>query len=1277
MGFADFRLEPLWEEVQVGDKVDVMAATIVIDPTGSKSLVGSTLGQKLLVVKGVIPDAPAVALLDVVVLQKDRHLTLEVTEGHVLAHGIARPYMFQEAIEVCSGIGCMGQGLTACGIATKASNELRKPFCELMTAHGRRHVVQGDLGLNATIASLHAIHGTPAWITSGFSCQPWSQLGDKRKTGDCRSSSLVHTLKAAFMLQSHTILLECVEGAGQDPEVTRVLDEFCRLTGYRRCHTELNLSDLVPSRRKRWWCVLTDRSMPSFVLQPLPKLSPAPVVGELLPSIPIWSSKELQQLELDRYETGKFQEFGGLASNLVTLDSVCKTALHGWSNQLNACPCTCRSYPLREERLKAKGIFGALIPTGGTIQTHFGDLPATRHLHPWEIALLNGMDPSLVWGDNLRLAIAAVGQLASPVQSCWIAAQVMAIRASLFDLEALHPAHCLWNHFVTMYRGVESTQPAIASHPTFRNYFARVHSALADVYTAGIGPTTMRPANLDGCTDRELSDAQTLTTSAQAMTPGIQATPGDRNACSLSCPGIQATPGNHNAWESTHMLVAEKAEVCAEHANAPVQSPGIQATPGHTNAWPCSCPGIQATPGQQNAWSCSSPGIQATPGQPNAWGTKSREGNDVGGILSHNPEGKPADMTCQDPLPAFQVRPRNECPRSCEQPDPKPLVTYDQADDPLNAIAKEPGIQATPGNLNAWDVSRPGIQATPGHNNAWSSPLQHCHSSAKVGGEQRHVHVMPRCLAEPTIAGSRTQDAHESLQKLPVATSGRPADTIHHAPSPEDTGPERDLQKTGTGAGPLDEVNPHKRVKTHHADLKPQCGGIAAFATGIPSQKEPLAIESATTTVGSSPDRGSFSQELLDWANEFDPPTDQKTDEHFDQVQTVEGDGHLQANDCPLAQAIQTTEDPADLCRLKHPVQVIRTDDSQPSIVQVEADTTVGSIALAEARLHVFSQPVRANTSVGTQLKCGDVTTPMQQIYLREMPGCGSSHSCISGCMPDLLKSDEPCPRLQLLHHQEGWVALDEITFYLAMLQVAGIAKVGEIMIMPESTLDEEMEPMLQRWMCRLAPFDATPGTIVTTLWVDHHWFPVAIKLHEGDMRVYTTPGGRDWLFLATRGLGNHISIHTIDCGSTFNNDCGFQAVGWLLQAALDTDFGTQGFKHTPVQIESACTWRSLFDHHLRACNTHLAATIPQHFIFGGTGNGELAENLAKLLIDRGVPSDAAKERAHLVIEKLGRHATPEQCDSLTRGENSSSWPINRSQSSKLSFPVSSKLPSN
>ena len=82
----------------------------------------------------------------------------------------------------------------------------------------------------------------------------------------------------------------------------------------------------------------------------------------------------------------------------------------------------------------------------------------------------------------------------------------------------------------------------------------------------------------------------------------------------------------------------------------------------------------------------------------------------------------------------------------------------------------------------------------------------------------------------------------------------------------------------------MDEVNPHKRVKTHHADLKPQCGGIAAFATGIPSQKEPLAIESATTTVGSSPDRGSFSQELLDWANEFDPPTDQKTDEHFDQV---------------------------------------------------------------------------------------------------------------------------------------------------------------------------------------------------------------------------------------------------------------------------------------------------------------------------------------------------------------------------------------------------------
>ena len=126
----------------------------------------------------------------------------------------------------------------------------------------------------------------------------------------------------------------------------------------------------------------------------------------------------------------------------------------------------------------------------GPVRTHFGDLPATRRLHSWEVALLNGMDPAKVWGSSMRLAIAGIGQLASPIQSCWIISQALALRSAMLDIQAVHPIHCLWNHLMSVYRGVEPTQPTIAAHhPSFRGYFARLHTLLGDYCTSDLGPT--------------------------------------------------------------------------------------------------------------------------------------------------------------------------------------------------------------------------------------------------------------------------------------------------------------------------------------------------------------------------------------------------------------------------------------------------------------------------------------------------------------------------------------------------------------------------------------------------------------------------------------------------------------------------------------------------------------------------------------------------------------------------------------------------------------------
>ena len=174
MVFEHLQLEPCWSETGVGSKVNALVATVVFDPLGKKHLVRTLPSQKLVLVSGKFDEAPQYSLLNVSVVQNDSRVVIDVAGGFVLPHQVAKVNTFHSAIEVCAGIGCMSQGLDDCGIQTKVSNELRKPFCSLMCKQGKHNVIEGDLGKPETLAAIHAAYGEPAWLTSGFSCQPWS-----------------------------------------------------------------------------------------------------------------------------------------------------------------------------------------------------------------------------------------------------------------------------------------------------------------------------------------------------------------------------------------------------------------------------------------------------------------------------------------------------------------------------------------------------------------------------------------------------------------------------------------------------------------------------------------------------------------------------------------------------------------------------------------------------------------------------------------------------------------------------------------------------------------------------------------------------------------------------------------------------------------------------------------------------------------------------------------------------------------------------------------------
>ena len=430
-------------------------------------------------IRGNLTNLPTYSFLECSVVQAKPYCIIDVSSGFKLGFQVPIIDIECKAVEVCAGAGFMGEGLSACGVSIQASNDLQSELCAFQVRQGQQNVFVGDIGQASVIAAIHTSSGQPTIISGGFSCQPWSQLGDRRGLDDNRSSSLNKILQAGHWLRARSILLECVCAAGVDDQVKSVIQCFCKQTGYRVTAGDLLLESLLPAKRARWWCVISDASVPPFSIRPLPVLHPKPTLAEMLPVLPSWDLSDFEQLVLDRYETNKFMEFGGLFENMLRGDDQVRTALHGWANQLTSCPCGCRKHPFSEERLRNKGIFVALIPIQGEFNTYQGTLPMTRHMHPWEMCWIHGANPNRLWKPSMCLGIAAAGQMATPVQSCWVVAQLQAAAAQGEGIP-LAPEQALWNHFQVVFAAATMTHPAITGHESFKA-FELLHVACISV----------------------------------------------------------------------------------------------------------------------------------------------------------------------------------------------------------------------------------------------------------------------------------------------------------------------------------------------------------------------------------------------------------------------------------------------------------------------------------------------------------------------------------------------------------------------------------------------------------------------------------------------------------------------------------------------------------------------------------------------------------------------------------------------------------------------------
>lgn len=249
------------------------------------------------------------------------------------------------------------------------------------------------------------------------------------------------------MLQSTQVIIECTRTAGDCEWVKDLLNQFCKATGFRQTQRVLHLHKSWPTKRTRWWCVLSHPNLPVPCIRDLPEIRFEPTVMHLISTMltpPQGKEHEIELIQPEIY--GFSQHKGGIQAHVMNACQSMPTATHSWGSQLCGCKCGCRQHGFSDRRLYDKGLYAVLVPTGKTDSN--GDV-TFRHLLPQEVAVFNGLSPAYVnptTDTHLRLELSGVGQMASPLQSGWIMSNLLFdIQESGFMHEVVHPRRVFAN----------------------------------------------------------------------------------------------------------------------------------------------------------------------------------------------------------------------------------------------------------------------------------------------------------------------------------------------------------------------------------------------------------------------------------------------------------------------------------------------------------------------------------------------------------------------------------------------------------------------------------------------------------------------------------------------------------------------------------------------------------------------------------------------------------------------------------------------------------------
>ena len=172
-------------------------------------------------------------------------------------------------------------------------------------------------------------------LLAGFPCQPLSRQGSQLRSEDSRSLTLPAILRAAALLRSSCVLLECVTEALTDPSTQAYIREFCALYGYSLDQACLHLHTVWPSKRSRWFAVCVAEALKPSPFGALPVLKPLPAIRDVIEHWPVWTFEEEAQLQWTALENQVYSDPQyGNPQRHVCLSEALSTALHSWGSAL-------------------------------------------------------------------------------------------------------------------------------------------------------------------------------------------------------------------------------------------------------------------------------------------------------------------------------------------------------------------------------------------------------------------------------------------------------------------------------------------------------------------------------------------------------------------------------------------------------------------------------------------------------------------------------------------------------------------------------------------------------------------------------------------------------------------------------------------------------------------------------------------------------------------------------------------------------------------------------